>query len=211
MPHKDFRACHSPEVYLPRLRQLQRHVGLPKLVMAGDTYADRSLEEITHIDVLDLRPKMPDQKTPELFSPKFTVMGAVMKERTFEDLSQYPHVERLVRQVGEGRGYHGIKKFRGVSFKRLLEDAGPVTDFSTVFLVSAPDGYRALLSHEELFLAHDGERIIIADRMADQSILRGGKFFLILPDDLMADRWVKAVETVKVIPLGHVRAGRHRE
>ena len=211
MPHKDCKFCHSPEVYQPWLSQLQRNVSLPKLVVAGDTYADRSLEEITKIEVLDLRPRMRTKKTPRLFSPQFTIMGAVRKELTFEDLSPYPHVEMLVRQVGEGKGYHGTKKFRGASFSRVLEDAELEANLSTVFLVSAPDGYRSLLSYGELFLAHDGERIMIADSVADQPILKGGKFFLILPDDLMADRWVKAVEKVQVIPLSHVSVGRHRE
>jgi DMSO/TMAO reductase YedYZ molybdopterin-dependent catalytic subunit len=211
MPHKDCKSCHSPEVYKPWLSQLQRNVGFPKLVVAGDTYADRSLEEITNIEVLNLWSKMPTKKAPRLFSPQFTIMGAVRKELTFEDLSSYLHREMLVKQVGEGKGYHGTKKFRGASLSRVLEDAELEANLSTVFLVSAPDGYRSLLSYGELFLARDGERIMIAERVADQPILKGGKFILILPDDLMADRWVKAVEKVQVISLSHVSGGRHRE
>ena len=201
MPHKDCKACHSPEVYRPWLSRLERNVGFPKLVVAGDTYADRSLEEITSIQVLDLRPKMAIKKRPKLFSPRFTITGAVRKELTLDEISSYPHVDILVKQVGEGKGYHGTKKFRGASLSRILEDAEPEADLSTVFLVSAPDGYRCLLSYGELFLACDGERMMIADGVADQPILKGGKFILILPDDLMADRWVKAVEKVQVIPL----------
>ncbi len=201
MPHKECKSCHSPEVYRPWLSQLERNVGFPKLVVAGDTYADRSLEEITNIEVFDLRPKMPTKKTPKLFSPRFTITGAVRKELTLDEISSYPHVDILVKQVGEGKGYHGTRKFSGVSLRKLLENAEPEVDLSTVFLVSAPDGYRCLLSYGELFLARDGERIMIADSVADQPILKGGKFVLILPDDLMADRWVKAVEKVQVIPL----------
>lgn len=41
----------------------------------------------------------------------------------------------------------------------------------------------------------------MADRMHQAPIKQGGKFFLIPPDDLMADRDVKAVEKIEVISL----------
>ena len=205
MPHKDCKACHSPEVYKPWMSQLERNVGFPKLVVAGDTYTDRSLEEITSVQVLDLRPKIAIKKRPELFSPKFTITGAVGRELSFDEISSYTHVEILVKQVGEGKGYHGTKKFRGASLSKILEDTVPEADLSTVFLISAPDGYRCLLSYGELFLAREGKCIMLADRVADQPILKGGKFILILPNDLMADRWVKAVEKVQVINLQDIK------
>jgi hypothetical protein len=66
-------------------------------------------------------------------------------------------------------------------------------------MVSAPDGYRSLFSYGEVFLDPAGERPIIADRINNEPLITGGKFFLVVPDDLMADRWVKAVEAVDVI------------
>jgi hypothetical protein len=74
-------------------------------------------------------------------------------------------------------------------------------DLSQVFLVSAPDGYRSLFSYGEVFLDPAGGRVILADRSNGKPLKRGGKFFLAPPDDLMADRDVKAVEKIELISL----------
>ncbi len=199
MPHKDCNACHSPEIYKPRLDQLQRKIGFPKLVISGDTYADRSLEEVISIEVLDLRPKMPAKKPEKLFSPEFTISGTVRKTLTFKDLSPYPRRAMKVKHLGEGKGYHGINKVEGAYFKAILDKAEIAPDLCKVFLVSAPDGYRSLFSYGEIFFNPAGERMIIADRINGQPIEKGGKFVLVQPGDLMADRHVKSIEKIEVI------------
>jgi hypothetical protein len=70
-----------------------------------------------------------------------------------------------------------------------------------VLLISAPDGYRSLYSYGEIFLAPEGDRVMVADRIDDQTIKKGGKFRIVCPDDLMSDRTVKAVQKVEVISL----------
>lgn len=201
MPHKDCNTCHDPEVYKPRLEQFQRKIGFPKLVISSDTYADRSLEEITSIEVLDLRPKMPSKKLKKLYSSEFTITGSVKKTVTIKDLGTYPRREITVKHLGEGKGYHGIDRFAGVPFKAILDKAGIAPDLRKTFLVSAPDGYRSLFSYGEIFLDPAGERMIIADRINGQPIEKGGKFFLIPPADLMSDRDVKSVQKIEVISL----------
>jgi len=201
MPHKDCKRCHSPDIYKPRLDRFQRKIGFPKLVIGSDTYADRSLEEITSIEVLDLRPKMPAKKLKELYSTKFTIAGAMEKAITIKDLGAYTRRKIKVKHLGEGKGYHGIDKFAGVPFKAILDKVGIAPDLSKTFLVSAPDGYRSLFSYGEVFLDPAGERMIIADRINGQPIEKGGKFLLVSPDDLMSDREVKAVQKIEVISL----------
>jgi precorrin-4 methylase len=201
MPHHDCKACHNPEVYKSRLDQLQRKIGFPKLVVGHDTYADRSLDEITSIEIVDLHPEMPTKRMKELFSPQFTVTGAVDKPLTLKDLSAYPRMEMTVKHLGEGKGFHGFDKFEGTCFKTILEDAGIKPDLTKVFMVSAPDGYRSLFSYGEIFLDPAGERIFVADRLKGQPIEKLGKFFLVPPDDLMSDRDVKSVEKIEVISI----------
>jgi DMSO/TMAO reductase YedYZ molybdopterin-dependent catalytic subunit len=201
MPHKDCKRCHSPEVYKPRLERFQRTIGFPKLVISSDTYADRSLEEITSIEVLDLRPKMPAKKLKKLYASEFTIVGAMKKAITIKDLGPYPRREITVKHLGEGKGYHGIDKFAGSPFKTILDKAGIAPDLSTTFLVSAPDGYRSLFSYGEIFLNPAGDRMTLADRINGQPIKNGGKFVLVSPDDLMSDREVKAVQKIEVISL----------
>jgi precorrin-4 methylase len=201
IPHRGCQNCHAPEVYQMWLSPLQRQVDLPRLVVADDFYTDRSLEGITTIEVVDLHPKITVQKIPELFSSKITISGSGQQGLELTDVSSYPHLEILAKQIGDGRGYHGLKHFRGVSLLELLRESGVETDLNTVFLVSAPDGYRSLISYGELFLNPEGKNIIIADSVDNQPITKAGKFNLVIPNDLSADRMVKAVEKIEVISL----------
>ena len=201
MPHKKCESCHKPEIYENWFGQLKRPIGLPKLIVANDFYTDRSLEEITGIEVIDLRPVIKTKKMVKLHSPSFVVSGMVKNSMTISDLSSYTRKEVMTKSVGEGMGFHGLKSVEGVPLVDILKRAGAEMDLSTVFLISAPDGYRSLVSFGELFLSPAGRRILIADIINHNSLDKDGKFFFIPPDDLAADRDVKAVERIEVINL----------
>jgi hypothetical protein len=199
MPHKSCQSCHQPEVYQPWLNQMKRQVGFPKLIVANDFYTDRSLEDIISIEVADVHPTIEVNKMTDLYSPSFAITGLVKQNLNITDLSSYIHTEIEAKQMGDGKGYHGLKKFGGVSLLSLLNKAEIDPDINTAFLISAPDGYRSLLSYGELVLTSHGKDIIIADNIAGQPLNKNGKFILIMPDDLSADRWVKAVSKIEVI------------
>jgi DMSO/TMAO reductase YedYZ molybdopterin-dependent catalytic subunit len=196
IPHKTCQDCHKPAFYQKWLSLLKR-----ELVVTDDFYTDRSIEGITNIEVVDLHPRMEAKKLSRLFSPGFTITGSVKKRLGLENISAYPHREVSAKQIGDGKGYHGLKEFEGVSLETLLDKAGVEPDLNTVFLISAPDGYRSLISYGELFLNPEGRNIIIADRVDNQPITKVGKFVLIIPNDLSSDRWVKAVSKIEVIKL----------
>jgi precorrin-4 methylase len=103
--------------------------------------------------------------------------------------------------VGDGAGYHGLESYGGVLLSELLNKAGVTPDINQGIIVSAPDGYRTFLSCGEVFLSSRGKGIMVADKMADKSLTKGGKFKLILPDDLSADRTIKAVSNIEVLTL----------
>jgi precorrin-4 methylase/DMSO/TMAO reductase YedYZ molybdopterin-dependent catalytic subunit len=201
MPLRDCKNCHQPEVFERWYNPLKRQIGFPKLVVTNDFYTDRSLEDITNIEVVDLQPKIAVNKQIELFSPEFSITGAVKQTFDITDLSSYPQRGVMSKQIGDGRGYHGLQHFQGVSLLELLRKAGIEDDLNTVILVSAPDGYRSLVSYGELLLNQSGKNIIIADKVDDKPLKEQGKFNLIFPDDLSADRLVKAVNKVEVISL----------
>jgi precorrin-2 methylase len=179
----------------------QRQVGFPKLVVTNDFYTDRSLEEVVNIEVVDLHPKIPVKRSSDFASSNFMIMGDVTHPLTITDLSSYPRIEATTKQIGDGVGYHGMKYYSGTPLIDLLKKAGVTPDLNKVFLVSAPDGYRSLLSYGEVFLSPHGKDITIADRESDQPIKNNGKFILILPDQLAADGTVKAVSKIEVITL----------
>jgi hypothetical protein len=201
MPHHECSGCHTPEVFKKWFDPLKRNVGLPKLVVANDFYTDRSLDDISAIEVVDLHPRISSKKMQNLFSPAVSVTGAVKETLNIADISSYPQLNILAKQIGDGKGYHGLTHFGGVPLLEIIQKAGIEPDLNAVFLISAPDGYRSLISYGELLLAPYGRNIIISDRVSDQPLEKNGKFIAILPDDLAADRWVKAVEKIEVISL----------
>jgi precorrin-4 methylase len=200
-PKKTCTKCHTPEEYQPRMDQLERKILFPKLVIDSDIYADRSLDGITAIEVLDLCPKMPSKKMDRLHSKELSIMGDGIEPKTFRKLSAYPRTRMTVKHLGEGRGYHGMERLEGTYFKALLDKMNLKPDPSQVFLVSAPDGYRSLFSYGEIFLNPAGDRMILADKLDGKPIEPGGKFMLVPPDDLMSDRDVKAVQKIEIISL----------
>jgi hypothetical protein len=201
MPHGDCKSCHDPEFTKRWLAPLHRKVGFPKLVVNSDTWSDRSLDNITEIQVVDPRPDLPSQKMKEINSPEFEISGAGITPVTVKDLSSFPKNRIRVSTVGEGKGYHGTHDVSGASFKTVVGKWLSKSDLSGAFVVSAPDGYRSLLSYGEVFLSPAGERVIIADSMKGEPLKENGKFIMMPTDDLMADRWVKAISKIEWIPL----------
>ena len=201
MPHRECSGCHTPEVFKPWFDQLKRDVGLPKLIVSNDFYTDRSLENISSIEVIDLHPAITSQKMKNLFSPDFVVSGAVKKQMNITDITSYTHLEVLAKTTGDGKGYHGLNTYNGVPLIELIGKAGIDPDTNSAVLISSPDGYRSLISYGELFFAPYGRNIIIADMVEGQPLKENGKFIALFPDDLSADRWVKAVNKIEVISL----------
>ncbi len=190
-----------PRAYWPWLDQLDREIGFPKLVVANDFYSDRSLEGIRRIQVIDLHPAVQRKKQKMLFSPSFSICGAVANPVTISVLPEKNYDTVVFKEVGDGQGYHGLKTFGGVPLVDLLEQAGMKGDLDTAVVISAPDGYRTTLSYGELFLSNGGKDIRIGDTMGGEYLTNRGKFFVLLPDDLSADRSVKAIQEIRVVPL----------
>lgn len=71
-------------------------------------------------------------------------------------------------------------------------------NLDNVVFVSAPDGYRTLLSYGELFLTPQRNFIMLVDRINQKPIKRNGCFILITTKDLSADRWVKSVNKIEI-------------
>ncbi|TAL26679.1 MAG: hypothetical protein EPN94_02760 [Nitrospirae bacterium] len=205
-PHKSCANCHKDEKYYkPYLDVLDRKVEFPKLVVGGDGYAERSIEGVTSIEVINPAheevKKGANSGAGKLFSPSFSINGSVKKEMILTDLSKYPRKELRMIHMGEGKGFHGIGDYSGPTLKTLVEEAGVNNDLTTVFIVTAPDGYRSLFSYGELFLNRGDDSIIIADKINGKAIEEEGKFFLVPCDDIMSDRDVKSVEKIEVLSL----------
>lgn len=201
-PKKSCTGCHEADFAARWLAPLDRAVGLPKLVVTGDQFSDRSLENVVSIEVLGLPDGEWGPKPAKLYSPAFTLEagGATHK---FESLPDLPRAEILVDHVGDGKGFHGRNRYRGVALAELIERYGQGGGPQTVYLFSAPDGYRSLISWGELFLNPLGRRMLVAEAVDGKPLDENGRFMSLLPDDLWADRWVKALSQVRAVNLEH--------
>jgi precorrin-2 methylase len=200
--HTSCDRCHGPEVFQPALDALTREVPFPKLLVRGDFYTDRCLEGVAGIEVLEVDTGLKNDRSVKLFAPEFRIDGAVPEPKKFGCLRDYQQIEVMKKVVGIGRGYHGLHRYNGVSLVSLLEKTGVAPDLNKVVLVSSPDGFRALFSLGELFLSPLGRRIVVA-RSKDGKLFKdkGGKFTLVVPDELADDRDIRAVCRIKVLDL----------
>ncbi len=196
-------SCHGPEVFQSALDVYARTAKLPKLLIRSDFYTDRCLDEVTSIEVIDLHPEIKIDRKVRLHSDDLLITGAVEKELKITCLKEYPQIEVRKKVVGMHMGYHGLRTYVGTPLVKLLEAAGAGDDLNKALLISAKDGYRALYSFGELLLADKGQRIILAK--SDNGKLlkgqRGGKFRIIVPDELVDDRDVSAVTRIEVVDL----------
>ncbi|MDY0262792.1 SAM-dependent methyltransferase [Syntrophotalea acetylenica] len=195
--------CHGPEIYRQSLEQYERPATMPKLVIRSDFYTDRYLENVTRIEVIDLYPDIKVDRNVKLESRQILVTGAVARELKLSDLRDYPRMEMSKKVVGVHMGYHGLHRYKGVSLVRILEKAGVDDSLTKAVMISAPDGYRALFSFGELFLSHAGRRIMLAESDNGKPLLgqRGGRYRLIVPEELVDDRDVLAVQRIEVVDL----------
>jgi precorrin-4 methylase len=193
--------CHPSSKFKPAMDQLNRKIVFPKLVIADDLYTDRCLEDIAHIEVVDLKGKAqwkPDSKTA---SPTFTIKDGSGKTLEIGDLSGYHTTRISLKQVGSGRGYHGLKNFEGVPLCDILRKVKAGDDPETVFLFTSVDGYRSLLSFGEIFMGAKSDRIVLCNKNEGSSIVKDKGFSLVVPDDFLADRMVQTVKTIEIISL----------
>lgn len=200
IPGKACSGCHSKEEYEKWWAPLRREITFPKLVIAGDFYTERCLEGVSSIEIIDPA-HAPDKKPEKKPSATVTIAGAGLKPITIDALPSTGHIEALVKSVGDGRGYHGMKTYRGVPLAPLLEKLKGAVDPATVFVLSASDGYRSVLSAGELFYSARGNTILLADTLDGAPITDSGKFHVVVPDDLGADRCVQMVERIEMISL----------
>lgn len=193
--------CHPAEVFQTALDKLKRKIGFPKLVVTNDFYTDRCLENIVSIEVVDLKKPYERKQGQKLFSPKFTMSDGKAKSLELADLSSFPRIESTMKEVGDGRGFHGLMQFGGVSLRELLKKVDAKPDVDGAVLVSSVDGYRSLFSFGEIYLSPEGERIMIADSSKGKPLKENGRFALVAPDDLAADRMIKAVNRIEIVSL----------
>lgn len=188
--------CHEQAFYKPVLDKLNRRMVFPKLVMANDFYTDRNIEDVVSIEIVDLNKEVQYKEGQRPSPAAFTVIDARGQAKTVADLSSYEQVNVAIKEVGSGRGFHGLKRFQGIPVEEILKKLDVPRDLSSVVLLTSTDGYQSLLSYGEIALSPLGEQIIISEAKGSPK-----KFVLVVPNDTLADRMVKTVNKMEVISI----------
>jgi len=205
IPHKPCERCHGPEVYGSRLEILKRALGFPKLVATRDLWGDRFVEGISRIEVVEPLPGDPAappvkrEGHQKLWSDAISIAVPDKPAIAISSPDGFSRVEVDAIMAGDGIGFHGTRRFSGVALSEVLSKAGVAPDPATAILLTAPDGYRVLLSASEVFDAQASSPIILADKEGGSAIEDGGLFHLVLPADHAADRWLKSVSRIDVV------------
>jgi len=205
LPHKPCERCHGPEEFADRLAILKRTPAFPKLVATRDFWGDRFVEGIVRIEVVDPKPAAHPEKPvkreghEKLWSEAAAIALPDRPETVISSLDGYARVEAQALMVGDGIGFHGARRFSGAALSEVLSKAGVEPDPAAAILLTAPDGYRVLLSSAEIFDAPASAPILLADTEGGSAIDDGGRFHLVLPGDHAADRWLKSVSRIEVV------------
>ncbi len=198
MPMKECRSCHKTGSFEKWEKPLHRKAALPKLVLADDFFTDRCLEGVVNIEVAALKKEGLRSRPETIYSPAITITknGSVLRQ--IKELPRGSRVEIQAKQVGDGKGFHGMRSFSGAPLSEVFSRAGIAPSLESALMITAPDGYRSLVSWGEITLAMDGSSVILADK-ENAKPLGDGKFYCVMGHDLSADRWVKAVKEIEII------------
>jgi hypothetical protein len=173
----------------------------PRLVLGDDFYADRYVDNVFSIEVVDAATPAAYYKGKHTYSSGVIISGDLPEPIVIEHLSRYARIDVVSKQSGHDQGYFGILSYSGSSLLEILIMEGISLDRDTVTLATSSDGYRACLSCGELALSPNGKRIILADKSEGKAFGDFGKFNLIFPNDQNADRWVKTLKSIEIIRL----------
>ncbi len=201
-PMKDCASCHRNDSYRKYREPLSRSVGLPRLVVSGDASTERSLENVVSIEVVNLKHAVPVRRGEPVSSPSFVISSGAKRLGAIDSVTPYAKATATGKEVGDGRGYHGLVRFGGAPLAEVLEKAGVDKDPHSAFLVTSADNYRSLLSYGEIFLNPSGRNILVADTIDGKAIGKLGRFVVVTPGDLSADRWVRAVKSIEQVKIG---------
>lgn len=169
-----------------------------RLVCSVDMISERNISNPSRITVLTQPMSFPaDRELEPLYSGRVTVHHTSGRETEITSLEEYtPSREYPSIFYGRGRGFHGIRCFRGKLMKSVLGEGMDISseNLRTGYLVvSAADGYRITMTFSELFNRNDQCDFLLIDRGEDSE---GGRFLIYPAADFFSDRAVKAITDI---------------
>jgi len=202
LPRRSCDTCHEDRSDHSWMQVLKRKPALPRLVVARDLIADRCLEGVTSIEVVEIYslPKTPGKTKVASERPQsIQIRDGSKVLATVRSLESYQRHKMHALEVGDAMGYHGEAKCEGALLTDVLAAAGVPSGPDIGYVIAAPDGFRATLSSAELFSTVQPQPVYIADQCNGLPLGEQGAFKLLVANDTIAERWVKSVSTINVI------------
>jgi DMSO/TMAO reductase YedYZ molybdopterin-dependent catalytic subunit len=136
---------------------------------------------------------------------RLTITGDVQHplSLSIEDLRQLPRTTLKVTNPHEGKE----ETYEGVAVSEILKRAGVPQGSSirgaamaTYILAQAADGYRVIYSLAELDSDFQDSGVIVADKMDGKTLdEKVGPLRLVAPHDKRPARWIRMLQTIKVV------------
>lgn len=203
IPRRSCDSCHKNRSDHNWREALNRKPLLPRLVAGRDLDADRSLEGVTSIEVVELfsseiQPNSKGKPQPSR-SQAIEIRDGTALLATARSLDSYSRHNVHALEVGDAMGYHGEVRCEGALLTDVLTAAKAPSGPDVGYVVAAADGYRVLLSSAELFSTAQPPPILVVDRCNGQPLGEQGAFKLIVANDTIAERWVKSVASINIV------------
>jgi len=169
-----------------------------RLACSVDMISERNISNPSRITVMTQPMSFSVDREPEsLYSERVTVHHTSGRETEITSLKEYaPSRKYPAIFYGRGRGFHGIRHFRGKLMKSVLENGADISreNLRTGYLViSAADGYHITMTFSELFNRNDQCDFLLIDGGEDSD---GGRFLIYPAADFFSDRAVKAITDI---------------
>ena len=175
------------------------------VVSPQDAFGGRFVEEVQEIALRQVGTPVKDTRATakNAFVEAPSVVGPDGKAFTLgtERFQQLPRSAMKDATFGLGRGFHGLNTWEGASLDALLRPLLPAgTDpRKTYVVVTAEDGYRAVYSGSEVFLAAPEKGVLLVDRKNGAALGKGsGRYTTLSRTDFYIDRDVRMVKEIRL-------------
>lgn len=172
-----------------------------KLVVASDLFTERNISNPVKITVRSSKIQFKiDRNIPDMYASELKLLNgsnevlSITEGKLPGQLVSYGNV-----YYGRGTGIHGTSPFTGVMLKDITAELYPLSAENirtTLFLVSAPDGYRAVFTYSEIFNRNDQAEVLIVPMTG---IPHKGAFMLYPAADYFSDRSIRSLNEVRFV------------
>ncbi|MFH1118576.1 MAG: hypothetical protein V1775_02050 [Bacteroidota bacterium] len=172
-----------------------------KLVIASDLYTERNISSPVKITIRSstLKYKI-DRNIPDMYAGELRFFNHETLEKTTADGGlEGPLVSYGSVFYGRGTGIHGTTPFNGVILKDYAAGFYKMTieNLKTgLFVVVAPDGYRAVFTYSEIFNRNDQAEVLIVPMSGVKS---QGAYLLYPAADFFSDRSIRCLNEIRFV------------